>query len=232
MIRSMDRNLYAQIGLDSGSLTMLGVVVHQFNKAGNFAGQILQDDVLISSFLLTVTESSPVMSLDIDLAALSGTLPAITTSTHRFCNCGQADARSDPLASQLTLHPKGYAVFQVSGGVGGLAATVSPADAGEGVGSTFDTRTLGEGDYFSALLLRPGRYAVRNTLGGATAALAMTYPRVGTEPYVPPATAVIEVGKTFKPANVELQPAQGLTFTIAAQARIVIELTEPIDRPE
>ena len=40
MNMTFDRNLFTQIGLDSGSLTMLGAVIHSFRKPGEYRGSV------------------------------------------------------------------------------------------------------------------------------------------------------------------------------------------------
>jgi hypothetical protein len=97
----------------------------------------------------------------------------------------------------------------------------------------FDSRRLGEADTFAVTLVRPGLYAVRNTLGNAEARIVVTYPVVGDRPYRPadPVT-VLCTKKGFDPEHLEIGPAQALIFRFETAARLAVELLEPDDGPK
>jgi hypothetical protein len=229
MAMTFDRNFFTQIGLDSGSLTMLGVIVHSFGEPGEYRGVVLSDEQNEATFYVSVDRSCAVAGVNIDLASLAGTGSGGKDSG-ADCGCGQDPAASGGAGPRYVVHPKGYAVFRVSGGAGGYAVNVRRAEEDPAL-QAYDTRTLQSGDIFSAILMRPGRYAVRNVLADARAEVTVAYPRVGKTAYTPPAPEVVEVGKTIKPARVKLQPMQGLNFNLHTDTRIVIELEEADDGP-
>lgn len=57
--------------------------------------------------------------------------------------------------------PRGHTLFHVSGGAGGYCVSVRRIDA-EQTQRGYDSRTLAEGDIFSAIIIRPGTYSVTN----------------------------------------------------------------------
>jgi hypothetical protein len=230
MAITIDQNFFTQIGLDSGSLTMLGCVLHRFTDPGEYRCVILGGGSTETVFYVSSDPGCAVASVNIDLAALAGAAATTTAGTSGSdCGCGGgATAASD--GQHFVVHPKGHAVFHVSGGAGGYSVHARLAvEDREVLG--YDTTSLVEGDIFSAVLMRPGRYSVRNTLGEARGEVTVAYPGTGQTAYKPPPPEVIEVGDEFEPARVALKPMQGLTFNIHSGARVVIELEEPDDGP-
>ena len=141
-----NRYLFTQIGLDSGSLTALGVVMHCFDKPGLYRGQVRRGEDDAGAFLLSVDADSPQMQVDIDLAHLA---------TPDDCCDGKRSAG-------YVVNPRGYAVFHVSDGPGGFHVLVAREDSARGE-AAFDSRELHDGDMFAAHDLRPGAYAVANS---------------------------------------------------------------------
>jgi hypothetical protein len=226
---TLDRNFFTKIGLDSGSLTMLGCVVHVFGEPGDYRCVVLLGGATQAVFYITSDPSCPVAGVNIDLAALAGAVPAGAAAS--ACNCGAGPAGRGPTEGQrFVVHPKGYAVFHVSGGAGGYVVHARRAvEDREVLG--YDTSSLVAGDIFSAVLVRPGRYSIRNTLGEGRAEVTVAYPGTGQTPYTPPAPEVVEVGAQFEPTAIAVKPMQGLNFSIRDDARIVIELLESDDGP-
>jgi hypothetical protein len=218
MTTTFDRNFFTQIGLDSGMLTMLGTVIHGFSEPGEYRCTVRSEDQAQATFYVSVDRNCAVAGVEIDLAKLAN--PAADSDA---C-CADQDG------SRFVVHPKGYAVFHVSGGPGGYAVSARKADEDPDV-RAYDTRELQDGDIFSGILLRPGTYSVRNTLSDAQAQVTVAYPTTGDAPYQPPPPQEADVRAEIEPRRIELQPMQGLNFHVHAPARIVIELTEPDDGP-
>jgi len=213
---TFDRNFFTQIGRDSGALTMLSTVVHSFGEPGEYRA-VASDGDSRATFYISVDKSCAVAAAQIDLANLTTPVADVT------CCTGQG-------APRFVVHPKGYAVFHVSGGSGGYWVTARRADEDPNI-EPYDTRELRDGDFFSAILLRPGTYSIKNTLSDAEARATVSYPSTGPAPYQPPEPQVIDVTAAIEPAEIELRPMQGLNFHVHASARIVIELMEPDDGP-
>lgn len=220
MTLTLDPNLFNQIGLDSGALTMLGTVVHTFGEAGEYRGTIQRGDGPESTFYVSVDSSSPIAQANIDLARRD----AGEADHPPGCGCGCRDS------SRFVVHPRGYAVFHVSGGSGGYWVNVRRADEDPDL-RAYDSRRLDEGDIFAGILMRPGRYSLRNELGKASAEITVAYPTVGKTAYRPPAPLDVECGRDVRPAKIHLHPLQGLNVHVLEPARIRIELVEPDDGP-
>jgi hypothetical protein len=217
MTAMFDRNLVTQIGLDSGALTMLGAVVHSFREPGQYRGTVRSGDLPEAVFYISVDKSCAVAHATIDLAKL---VPATDATP----------CRPPPGDLRFLVHPKGFVLFNVSGGPGGYSVNVRRATEDPEV-KAYDSRRLEPGDVFSGVLFRPGTYSIRNLLSQATAEASVAYPVVGDTAYRPPAAAVAQCAETIEPHRIELQPMQGLNFEIKVPARIRIELTAPDDGP-
>jgi hypothetical protein len=219
---NLDRNLYSQIGLDSGSLTMLGAVVHSFGDPGEYRGTVRSEDESKGVFYISVDKNSPVAQVDIDLAALTKSAPQLT----------EKDRECEEEKRRFSVNPRGYALFRVSGGEGGYNVHVRKAEEAEDI-RIFDSRKLSDGAIFSCMILRPGTYSVTNVLGKARAEAVVAYPpEPGKTAYRPPAPLrVYATSDAFDPTNIELMPAQGLIFECKSPSRIKIELEKPDDGP-
>jgi hypothetical protein len=217
----VNRELFAQVGADSGALTMLAVVAHRFCEAGDYVGAVMRGEEEVGSFRLRADESSPATQVDIDLAALG---PAPRRGDPG-CDCGAED--SDPV---LVVNPSGYALFHVSGGPGGYWVRVGRASEGEG--AAFDSTRLDGEDLFMLTLLRPGTYSMRNTLTKAQGEIVVPYPKPANGPYRQPAPVEIDCGgKSFRPSRAKVQAGQGAVWRFEDPARIQLELVKPDDGP-
>jgi hypothetical protein len=223
--------IFMQTTYDSGALSGLSSVAHKFEQAGVFAAVVHKDGAPLATVKLAV--SIPVTSLEEMVAkapeALAGTLNALAEMMPHVDL-----ARLPAMGEQAVLHTaaQGYALFHAMSGDSGFAITVHHAAQPATGAPAFDTRQLGPGDIFSALVLRPGAYAVKNTVNGSQTSLTVAYPVVGTTPYVPPNPAEVTCADNgFSPAPIKLQPAQGLIFRINTRARITIDLVTPDDGP-
>src|SRR5262249_55607489 len=148
-----------------------------------------------------------------------GSLTASPTKAASADCCGDKKA-----GNEFVVNPKGYAVFHVSAGAGGYYVHLRKADE-DPKQKIFDSRKLEEGDIYSAVILRPGRYSVTNALTKAAGELIVHYPSVGKTGYRPPPPVRIEVGeKGFQPNKIEVHPGQGLSFHCKQTSRIKIEL--------
>ncbi len=228
---TFDQNLFTQIGLDSGSLTMLGGVTHRFLEPGQYRGVVYRDSENLADFYINVDKNSPIAQANIDLAAFEPTPTAGTTSTAgSTCNCSGESAKA---GTKFELNPKGYAVFHVSAGAGGYAVRVSKAAEDPKQQNPFDSRELKGDDIFSAVILRPGTYSATNTLGGKEKGnITVSYPKLGKTAYRPPAPVKVACSERgFEPGKLELQPGQAILFQAAVPSRIMLELTKADDGP-
>jgi hypothetical protein len=215
--------LFSQIGLDSGALTILGGIVHQFDEPGEYRGVVTGSGGDASVFLLTVDDSRAPFPVNVDLAAVAA------GTADSACRC-PADHSSEP---HFVLGRRAQLVLHVPGGPGGYYVHCSPAGA-EPQRPVFDSRRLSRGDLFAATVLRPGRYSVVNALGdgGEPGSMEVVYPETDGFAHKPPAPTRVACGPSgFEPSQIHLSAMQGCVFTCDTPARIRIELDEPYDPP-
>lgn len=219
--------LFAQSGLDSGALTMLGMVVHKMTEPGEYRGTTSGPGGGGSVFYLTVTKEPGVTQVDIDLAALTSPPPAPAN------DCGCSGNPPAGTKNVFTVGAHGYAVFHVSGGSGGHAVRLGRAAAAPAE-KAFDSTALKDGDIFAASVLRPGAYKVSNALqkGAAIAELLVAYPQPGKSAYTPSSPVRVECTASLSgPARIELTAMQGCLFVCTAPSRILVELVSALDPP-
>lgn len=227
---TFDKNLFMQIGLDSGALTMLGGVTHRFLQPGQYRGVVYRGKENIAGFYINVDKNSPVAQANIDLASFESTPDrSTTTTTDSGCSC--KDSGSTEPATKFEVNPKGYAVFHVSKGSGGYAVRVGKAVEDPKEQNQFDSRELKAEDIFSAVILRPGTYSVTNSLGKGKGEITVTYPKIAKTPYRPPTPVRIQCSERFEPSKVELQPGQAALFDCKVPSRIKLELLKADDGP-
>jgi hypothetical protein len=218
---SINRHLFTQTDVDSGSLTMLGVVIHQFREPGEYLGTV-EGGRATRTFRLRVDESSSALQLNVDLATLEG--------GHRHdadCGCKDRETETGPT---LVVNPAGYVVFHVSGGRGGYVVRVGKLERPDS--ALFDSTRLEGDDLFAVTLIRPGTYAVRNVEGEARGEIVVAYPRAGRQPQRPDEPVeVVCTEKAFRPARIRIQAAQGQLYRFRTPSRIAIELVKPDDGP-
>lgn len=227
---TLDPNLYTQIGLDSGSLTMLGTIVHQLNEPGEYRGALHQGADVKAVFSITADSTSPVAQATVELAGLEKEQSSAPSEEESPCSC--TSTKDSSAGKKYTVNPRGYVLFHVQSGGGGYYVQLRRIDAAEN-DKGYDTRTLKNGDAFTAMILRPGTYSVRNTLSKGTAEVVVQYPKISDKPYVPPAPVRIECtanGFDTK-GRIELGVGQGLVFNARSDSRIEIKLEKPDDGP-
>jgi len=230
MKMTFDKNLFTQVGLDSGSLTMLGGVTHRFLEPGQYRGVVYQGKEILGGFYISVDKDSAAAQANIDLAAFEGSsaTPA-TSSGNSGCGCQPGGTHAP---AKFELNPKGYAVFHVSAGPGGYAVRVGKAVEDPKEQNQFDSRELKGDDIFSAFILRPGTYSVMNVLGKGKGEVTVSYPKIGKTPYRPPSPVEVEFSdRGCEPGKVELQPGQAVLFRCKVPSRIKLELLKADDGP-
>jgi hypothetical protein len=211
---TLDPNLYTQIGLDSGSLTMLGTIVHNLPEPGEYRGVIYRGTEVQTVFYVKVDKESAAAHVNVDLAKLT-------------------EPSSDPQepGDHFVVNPRGYVVLHVSGGRGGYHVLIAKAEDNPKQ-KPFDSRELTERDIFAAIIIRPGAYSVTNLLTKARGEVVVRYPTPGKFVYPPPNPVKVECAQgAIEPKRIELQPGQGLVYHPKVPSRIKIELLKPDDGP-
>ena len=216
----VNRHLFTQASVDSGSLTMLGMIIHRFSEPGAYLG-VVERGAETRSFRLRVDESSPEMQVNVDLA----TVGAYDHVHGPDCGCKDEDTGA---TRTFVVNPSGYVIFHVSSGPGGYVVRVGRLEHPDAV--VFDSTRLEGDDLFAVTLIRPGTYSVRNVAGGARGDIVVAYPKLGKAPHRPDEPVeVVCTENAFRPARLKLQAAQGQLYRLRTPARIAIELVEPDD---
>jgi hypothetical protein len=219
----VNRHLFTQTGVDSGSLTMLGMIIHRFPEPGEYLG-VVERGAETRSFRLRVDESSPEMQVNVDLATIGA------DDHEHGPDCGCKDKGTGAVRT-FVVNPSGYVVFHVSSGPGGYVVRVGRPEHPDA--PVFDSTLLEGDDLFAVTLIRPGSYSVRNVAGGARGDIVVAYPKVGKEPHRPEEPVeVVCTESAFRPARLKLQAAQGQLYRFRTPARIAIELVEADDGPK
>ena len=210
----INRFIFSQTNLDSGSLTVLASIVHRFSEQGLHYCKIKRGNKEVGSFQILVgDEPAFPASVKIDLKLMASEFPEPSGS--EACNC-------------LNVSAGGYALFFVSSGVGGYTLEMTMPEArGKAV---FDSQKLTGDDMFVATLLRPGAYKVTNVLTKAQAELRVTYPEIGKTKRTAEPLKLDCSEKEISPANASVNPGQGTVFSFKVPSRIKIELSSPEDR--
>jgi hypothetical protein len=221
----LNRHLFTETGTGTGSINVLGTVVHQFQKSGLYRIEFLRKGEYIDNTTLVVEEGAPIhASIDIAEFVSGGSIPE--RGRDRSCCCDdEVDFR---------IRPEGYVSFYVSSGPGGYAVTAAQFDQQDDQRATkFDSRELGESDRFAVLLLRPGRYIMVDRNSDTEGQIVVTYPERRDRGQRMPDTKTIRLTDDgFDPKEVKVVPGQGLVFEFkrAKPGQIHVELREPHKR--
>ncbi len=212
----INRFIFSQANVDSGSLTVLASVVHKFSESGAYFGKIRRGENEVGQFKILVGESLTMQpSVKIDLKAIEDPL---------------SDQSKNPECSCFNLILGGYAMFFVSTGAGGYNIEITkPENEGKKI---FDNRELTSQDLFVATLLRPGTYRITNTLTKAEAELKILYPQIGKTPRQSQSVQVECTEKAINPPKISVNPGQGVIFNFKVPSRIKVELVTPEDKPK
>jgi hypothetical protein len=211
--------LFTQIGLDSGALTLLGAIAHPIEEPGLYRGSVQREAREVGHFHIHVKEGTDELQVNLDLARFERTSSG--SEGPERCDCGSKESTK--------LEPGGHLLLHVSEGRGGYSVKLSDTSRKER--EIYDSAIMTGGDRFLATILRPGRYAITNTEGEGSAELEVAYPERGEKPYVPEDPVTVHVtSKGFRPASVSVGASQGQIYEVETSTRIQIELVEPYDR--
>lgn len=213
----LNHYLFTETGTDSAELNVLGTLIHRFPDEGDYMIEVRQGDAMVGSRLLAVSDDYHTLQVTYDLSAFGDT---------DECDCGWKCSCEGDFDC---IREDGAAVFHVGSGPGGYSVTVDPVGESR-ERREFDSDELAADDAFSALLLRPGSYLAKNTLGDASAELTVNYPDGRTGAANQDAIVVTVTEDGFEPAEVEMDPGRGVSFVVETEARIVIELDEPHEK--
>jgi hypothetical protein len=212
----LNRRALESANADSGAFQALDTYGHRFTRSGRFRIDVRRDDAVVGRYSLEVVDdrsASPQVTLDVGGSA---------RPPKDDC-CGGDFGSSERLAAG------GAALWWTSANEQKMSIAGVRIDP-DGDRETFDSRELGEGDFFSRVFLRPGTYRMVNRLSSAEGRIAVTNPRrAGSSARNPgvaqSAVRVLCRERGFDPAEVELERGQGLVWFVVepTRYRIVVE---------
>ncbi|MGB9175568.1 MAG: hypothetical protein WCB46_02385 [Methanoregula sp.] len=219
----LDKYMLGQATVDSGSLATMSSIIHRIAEPGEYRGTVYRGTAKVGCFSLQVcdcedqpltTEGLP-CQVTIDLLSLDA------------ATCPKPDKDS----CLFPLRTGGHVVFFVSTGPGEYAVEIYRRERKKEPVKVFDSRLLDRGDLFVTHILRPGRYAIRNTRGKGQADLNVEYPEPGKLTQMMEPVLIECKDGIMKPAELKIQPVQAIMFSCTQPARITIELKKAEDRP-
>ena len=227
----INRFLFSQTTIDSGSLTPHSTLVCKFTDPGEYQGIIMKGSGIVSRFKLNVLDERPHSRLS-SLSTINSKETSQLTDVNKQVSdtSNQINIDLSNIMSTYTLRKGDYAVFYVSTGAGGYSIEIYRFEKGSQI-KTFDSKELKDGVIFSAMVIRPGTYLITNTLNDAKAELVINYPELGKMKKILIPINIESNTKEIVPNKINIHPSQGLIFRINTLSRIRIELTKPEDRP-
>jgi hypothetical protein len=238
----LDQRFLRQTSFDSASPAGTGIVVHRFERDGEFHLRVCRGEETVQRVRVNVGRGAG--GDDDDSPGKHGGprqgRPGGDPLAAERPPADGTEARAVSLDVTMLLRPgteppeledlpsRGYLAITSSQPFPEHHVVVSAADAGD----VLDTRRLGHRSLFAVTLIRPGRYRLVNAITGAEAVVVVTYPEVGKTPYRPPAPLEIQcTTEGFGARTFTISPAQGIVFRLATESRIQLELVEPDDGP-
>jgi hypothetical protein len=214
----LNRRALERANADSGAFEALETYGHRFTQAGRFRIDVREDDLVVARHSLEVVDDrSATPQVRIDVGRSAG-------RPKKDCGCADLGSR-EPLAAG------GAALWWTSGNEQRMSIAGVRIEPG-GDRESFDSRELGEGDFFSRVFLRPGTYRLINQLSRAEGRITVTSPRRAGGPDRNPSIAQSAVRvlcreRGFDPAEIELERGQGVVWFVVESAlyRIVVEPT-------
>lgn len=204
------RHIFTRAALDSGSITSMTAVMHRFSEPGRYSATVYQGEIVAATFTLVADGNAPLIATPIDLGNTASQSCTVSTQAHT--------------------------VFNAPRGAGGYAVVVERLD-GSKRSVVFDSRLLGDGDMFVAVVLHPGMYSAQNQHGAkcsislSRAAGGLARQVLGTKRVAlqsrNESQSIECTAKGFKPLKVSIETAQPLIFTIKAPLRIRVVREEP-----
>lgn len=227
----INRFLFSQTTIDSGSLTPHSTLVCKFTDPGEYQGIIMKGSGIVSRFKLNVLDERPSSRLS-SLSTINSKETSQLTDVNKQVSdtSNQINIDLSNIMSIYTLKKGDYAVFYVSTGAGGYSIEIYRFEKGSQI-KTFDSKELKDGVIFSAMVIRPGTYLITNTINDAKAELVINYPELGKMKKILIPINIESNTKEIVPNKINIDPSQGLIFRINTLSRIRIELTKPEDRP-
>jgi hypothetical protein len=228
----INRFLFSQTNIDSGSLTTHSTIVCRFTDLKEYQGIVIKGSSIVGRFNLKIVEDR-LSNKSPSLAKIDSGDSFRNVDENKETNdvtSNQTNIDLSNLADSYTIKKGGYGVFYVSIGAGGYSIELYQTDKGSQT-KTFDSKELKNDVIFSSMIIRPGTYLITNTVNNAKAELVVNYPELEKMRKILTPLNMESNTKEIIPNKISTNPSQGLIFKINAPSRIKIELTRAEDRP-
>ncbi len=214
MSAKINRHLIKQTRFDSGSLTQLGFVAHQYKTSGRYKVDVYRENELRTSCYIDVDTDNESLQASIELSGLE---LGINTSKKGSC--------CDSNVKIYKINREGYALFYVNKGAGKYHVKSYYLES-RGESYLFDSTTLNKGDLFGLTLLRPGRYQLRDGNSNPLSSLVVEAVKPLEKKYVPPEAINVELSEIHKMKEISLLQAQGIIFNAKSDNRVIIDFED------
>lgn len=204
---------FKAVSFASDALTTLCSIIHPCPKEGMYVGRVLDGGRAVGAFTLMVDPRSQNAQTDIDLAGFSQT------------GGEWMRMRKMPAYSVKT---DGFVQFYVSSGEGRYVVELRNAGTSEGSRASYTTKTLRPGDIFSAILISPGSYGVKDLKSGKKALLVVKKPEHQKQ-YLSAGPMLFNLGADgFTPASGEVMAGRGAAVLVE-EGTAVVHITQAKD---
>jgi hypothetical protein len=228
----INRFLFSQTNIDSGSLTTHSTIVCRFPDTKEYQGIVIKGSSIVGRFKLKIVEDRP-PNKSPSLAKIDSEDSFQNIDNNKETNnvtTNQINIDLSNLADSYTIKKGGYGVFYVSIGAGGYSIELYQTDKGSQT-KTFDSKELKNDVVFSSMIIRPGTYSITNTVNNTKAELVVNYPELEKMRKILTPLNIECNTKEIIPNKISINPSQGLIFKINTPSLIKIELTRAEDRP-
>lgn len=228
----INRFLFSQTNIDSGSLTTHSTIVCRFTDLKEYHGIVMKGSSIVGRFKLKIVEDR-LLNKSPSLAKINSGDSFQNVDINKETNdvtSNQINIDLSALADSYTIKKGGYVVFYVSVGAGGYSIELYQTDNGSQA-KTFDSKELKNDVIFSSMIIRPGTFLITNTVNNTKAELVVNYPELEKMRKILTPFNIECNNKEIIPNKININPSQGLIFKINTPSRIKIELTRAEDRP-
>ena len=228
----INRFLFSQTNIDSGSLTTHSTIVCRFPDLKEYQGIVMKGSSIVGRFKLKIMEDR-LSNKSPSIAKIDSGDSFQNVDSNKETNdvtINQTNIDLSNLADSYTIKKGGYGVFYVSTGAGGYSIELYQTDKGSQT-KTFDSKELKNDVIFSSMIIRPGTYLITNTVNNTKAELVVNYPEFEKMRKILTPLNIECNTKEIIPNKININPSQGLIFKVSTPSRIKIELTRAEDRP-
>ncbi|WP_225772119.1 hypothetical protein [Inquilinus sp. Marseille-Q2685] len=215
-MRNILSSAFTVVDLDSAALAGTATVAHPLHDVGDLWLSVHEDGrEALPAAIISVRDDEGPMQVSLDLAAE----PA------------DCSGRVRPGQALHVVRKGGYLCLGSSTEGRGRFATLQN---GQKPNLPWDSRSLGPGDLFAFVAMRPGTYALANRIDDAACTVTVIYPdprRNKMRSPQPPKPIRIRSSKLAGHKTIAMKPGQGMVVEVETAARFTLDLQAADDGP-